>query len=71
MSDGSNWENIGFAHFQQPPCDVQSMYRLDIGSVNVGKPVRLEQAVDGQRKAVDSIAGESSRLFEQFRWDKS
>lgn len=75
MSDGSNWENIGFVHFQQPPCDVpEFMSPRHTLCINVGKPVRLEQAVDGQRKAVDSIAGDlaiyPAYLSQQFRWDK-
>jgi AraC family transcriptional regulator len=75
MSDGSNWENIGFAHFQQPPCDVpEHVSPRHTLCINVGKPVRLEQAVDGQRKAVDSIAGDlaiyPAYLSQQFRWDK-
>lgn len=42
--------------------------------INVGKPVRLEQTVDGQREAVDSIAGDlaiyPAYLTQQFRWNK-
>ena len=75
MSDGSNWENIHFVHFQQPPCLVpEHISPRHTLCINVGKPVRLEQSVDGQRKAVDSIAGDlaiyPAYLSQQFGWDK-
>lgn len=73
-SDRSNWENIHFAHFQQPPCTVpEYVSPRHTLCLNVGKPVRLEQFVDGQRKAVDSIAGDlaiyPAYSSQQFRWD--
>jgi AraC family transcriptional regulator len=75
MSDGSNWENIHFVHFQQPPCTVpEHVSPRHTLCINVGKPVRLEQSIDGQRKAVDSIAGDvaiyPAYLSQQFRWNK-
>lgn len=75
MSDGSNWENIHFVHFQQPPCTVpEHISPRHTLCINVGKPVRLEQSVDGQRKAVNSIAGDlaiyPAYLSQQFRWNK-
>jgi AraC family transcriptional regulator len=75
ISDGSNWTNIHFAHFQQPPCTVpEHVSPRHTLCLNVGKPVRLEQSIDGQRKAVDSIAGDlaiyPAYLSQQFRWDK-
>jgi AraC family transcriptional regulator len=75
MSDGSNWENIHFVHFQQPPCTVpEHISPRHTLCINVGKPVRLEQSVDGQRKAVDSIAGDlaiyPAYLSQQFGWNK-
>ncbi|MBD1842689.1 helix-turn-helix transcriptional regulator [Cyanobacteria bacterium FACHB-63] len=75
VSDGSNWTKIHFAHFQQPPCDVpEHISPRHTLCLNVGKPVRLEQAVDGQQKAVDSIAGDlaiyPAYSSQQFRWDK-
>jgi AraC family transcriptional regulator len=74
-SDGSNWKNIHFAYFRQLPCDVpehvSSRHTL---CINVGKPVRLEQTIDQQRKAVDSVPGDlaiyPAYLSQQFRWDK-
>jgi AraC family transcriptional regulator len=75
VSDSSNWENIHFAHFQQPPCTVpEHISPRHTLCINVGKPVRLEQSIDGQRKAVDSIAGDlaiyPAYLSQQFCWDK-
>jgi AraC family transcriptional regulator len=75
MSDGSNWENIHFVHFQQPPCTVpEHISPRHTLCINVGKPVRLEQSVDEQRKAVDSITGDlaiyPAYSSQQFRWDK-
>lgn len=75
VSDGSNWGNIHFAHFQQPPCEVpEHVSSRHTVCMNVGKPVRLEQVVDGQRKVVDSIPGDlaiyPADLSQQFRWDK-
>lgn len=75
VSDGSNWTNIHFAHFRQPPYNVpEHISPRHTLCINVGKPVRLEQAVDGQRKAVDSIPGDlaiyPAYLSQQFRWDK-
>lgn len=75
MSDNSNWENIHFAHFQQPPCDVpEHISPRHTLCINVGKPVRLEQSVDGQRKAIDAVSGDlaiyPAHLSQSFRWDK-
>jgi AraC family transcriptional regulator len=75
ISDGSNWTNIHFAHFQQPPCDVpEYVSPRHTLCLNVGKPVRLEQSIDGQQKAVDSIARDlaiyPAYSSQQFRWDK-
>ena len=75
VSDGSNWGNIHFVHFQQPPCTVpEHVSPRHTLCINVGKPVRLEQSVDGQRKAVNSIAGDlaiyPAYLSQQFRWNK-
>lgn len=75
VSDGSNWENIHFAHFQQPPCNVpEHISPRHTLCINVGKPVRLEQVVDGQRKAVDSISGDlaiyPAYLSQQFQWNR-
>ena len=75
VSDGSNWDNIHFAHLLQPAYDVpEHVSPRHTLCINVGKPVRLEQAVDGQRKAVDSMAGDlaiyPAYLSQQFRWDK-
>jgi AraC family transcriptional regulator len=74
-SDHSNWENIHFAHFQQPPCAVpEHISPRHTLCINVGKPLRLEQSIDGQRKAVDSIAGDlaiyPAYLSQKFCWDK-
>jgi AraC family transcriptional regulator len=74
VSDGLNWSNIHFAHFQQPPCDVpEHISPRHTLCINVGKPVRLEQTVDGQRKTVDSISGDlaiyPAYLSQQFQWD--
>ncbi|WP_051470181.1 AraC family transcriptional regulator [Fischerella sp. PCC 9605] len=42
--------------------------------MNVGKPIRLEQAVDGQHETVDSVPGDlaiyPAYASQQFRWDK-
>jgi AraC family transcriptional regulator len=75
VSDGSNWENIHFVHFQQPPCNVpEHVSPRHTLCLNVGKPVRLEQSIDGQRKVVDSIAGDlaiyPAYLTQQFCWNK-
>lgn len=75
VSDGSNWKNIGFAHFQQPPYNVpEHVSPRHTLCLNVGQPVLLEQSVDGQRKAVNSISGDlaiyPAYLSQQFRWDK-
>ncbi|MBF2050537.1 MAG: helix-turn-helix transcriptional regulator [Elainella sp. C42_A2020_010] len=74
VSDGSSWENIGFAHFQQPPCSVPEFVSpRHILCLNAGKPVRLKQVVDGERKVVDSIPGDlaiyPAALCQQFSWD--
>jgi AraC family transcriptional regulator len=74
-SDGSNWDNIHFAYFRQPPYDVpEHVSPRHTLCINVGKPVRLEQAVDGKRKAIDSISGDvaiyPAYLSQAFRWDK-
>lgn len=74
-SDGANWKNIQFAHFRQPPRDipeyVSSRHTI---CMNVGKPVRLEQAVDGQNETVYSVPGDlaiyPAHVSQQFRWDK-
>ncbi|MFQ4144272.1 AraC family transcriptional regulator [Chlorogloeopsis sp. ULAP02] len=75
VSDGSRWTNIHFAHFQQPPCNVPEHISLrHTLCMNVGKPVRLEQVVDGKLKVVDSIPGDlaiyPAHLSQQFRWNK-
>lgn len=75
VSDGSNWANIHFAHFRQPPYAVpEHVSPRHTLCINAGKPVRLQQAVDGQRKAVDSIPGDlaiyPAYLSRQFGWDK-
>lgn len=74
-SDRANWKNIQFAHFRQPPRDIPEYVspRHTI-CINVGKPVRLEQVVAGQKKAVDSVLGDlaiyPADASQQFRWDK-
>jgi AraC family transcriptional regulator len=74
-SDGANWKNIQFAHFRQPPRDIpEHVSSWHTICINVGKPVRLEQAVDGQHETVDSVSGDlaiyPAYASQQFRWDK-
>lgn len=74
-SDGSNWDNISFAHFQQPAYEVpEHVSPRHTLCLNAGKPVRLEQVVGGQRETVDSIPGDlaiyPANLSQQFRWDR-
>lgn len=74
-SDGSNWDNIHFAYFQQPACEVpEHVSPRHTLCLNAGKPVRLDQVVDGHRQAVDSIPGDlaiyPAALSQQFRWDR-
>jgi AraC family transcriptional regulator len=74
-SDGVNWKNIQFAHFRQPPCQIpQHVSPRHVICMNVGKPVRLEQAVDGQHETVNSVPGDlaiyPAYASQQFRWDK-
>jgi AraC family transcriptional regulator len=74
-SDRANWKNIQFAHFQQPARDIpEHVSPWHTICLNVGKPVRLEQAVDGQKETVDSIPGDlaiyPAYLSQQFCWDK-
>jgi AraC family transcriptional regulator len=74
-SDGSHWKNIHFAYFRQPPCHVpehvSSRHTL---CLNVGSPVRLDQTIDQQRQAVDSVLGDlaiyPAYCNRQFRWNK-
>lgn len=74
-SDRANWKNIQFAHFRQPPCEVpEHVSPRHVICMNVGKPVRLEQAVDKLDKTVYSVPGDlaiyPAYLSQQFRWDK-
>lgn len=74
-SDGANWKNIHFAHFRQPPCDVpEHVSSQHIICMNVGKPVWLEQAVDGRHETAYSLPGDlaiyPAHLSQQFHWDK-
>lgn len=74
-SNCANWENIQFAHFQQParniPEHVSPQHTI---CLNVGKPVRLEQAIDGKKETVNSVSGDlaiyPAYLRQQFSWDK-
>ena len=75
VSDGANWKNINFAQFRQPPCHVpEHTSQRHIICINVGKPVRLEQAVGGQHETVYSLPGDlaiyPAHLSQKFRWDK-
>lgn len=74
-SDRANWKTIQFAHFRQPPFDVpEHVLPQHLICMNVGKPVRLEQTVDGQHETVYSTPGDlaiyPAYLSQQFRWDK-
>lgn len=74
-SDGANWKNIQFAHFRQPPCAVpEHVSPSHVICMNAGKPVRLEQVVDGQKEAIDSVVGDlaiyPAYATQAFRWDK-
>ncbi|MCU0541427.1 MAG: AraC family transcriptional regulator [Oscillatoriaceae cyanobacterium Prado104] len=74
-SDRANWKNIYFAHFRQPPCEVpEHMPSQHMICMNVGKPVRLKQAVDGRDRTVDSVPGDlgiyPAYLSQHFCWDK-
>jgi AraC family transcriptional regulator len=74
-SDGANWKNIQFAHFRQPACKVpEHVSPRHVICMNVGKPVRLFQAVDGQQETVDSVSGDvaiyPAYASQQFRWHK-
>lgn len=74
-SDRANWKNIQFAHFRQPPRDIpEHVSPRHTICINVGKPVQLEQAVDGQNETVYSVPGDlaiyPAYASQQFRWDK-
>ncbi len=74
-SDCANWKNIQFAHFRQPPRDIpEHVSPRHTICINVGKPVQLEQAVDGQNETVYSVPGDlaiyPANASQQFRWDK-
>ncbi|WP_199197338.1 helix-turn-helix domain-containing protein [Chroococcidiopsis sp. CCALA 051] len=74
-SDGANWKNIQFAHFRQPPREIpEYVSPWHTICLNVGKPVRLEQVVDGKKKTVDSVSGDlaiyPAYLSQQFHWDR-
>lgn len=72
-SDLANWKNIHFAHFRQPPCDVPEYTPSQhIICMNAGKPVKLEQSIDGQREATYSVPGAlgiyPAYLSQKFSW---
>jgi len=74
-SEGANWQNIQFAHFRQPPCEVpEHVLPFHVICMNAGQPVRLEQTVDGQKETVDSILGDlaiyPAYATQTFRWNK-
>jgi AraC family transcriptional regulator len=74
-SDRTNWKNIQFAYFRQPPRDIpEYVSPYHTICLNVGKPVRLEQAVDEQKKIIDSVAGDlaiyPAYLSQKFCWNK-
>jgi AraC family transcriptional regulator len=74
-SDRANWKIIHFAHFRQPPCEVPehtpSQHTI---CMNAGKPVRLEQSIDGKREAIYSMSGDfgiyPAYLSQKFSWDE-
>ncbi|MBE7383397.1 MAG: helix-turn-helix transcriptional regulator [Leptolyngbya sp. SIO1E4] len=72
-SDRTGWKNICFAHFRQPPCEVPDhVSSKHVICMNVGKPVQLQQAIDGRHEAVDSVPGDlgiyPAHLSQQFSW---
>ncbi len=74
-SDRANWNNIYFAHFRQPACEVpEYVSSQHMICMNVGKPVRLKQAVDGQDKTVYSVPGDlgiyPAYLSQKFSWNE-
>lgn len=74
-SHGANWKNIQFAHFRQSPCQVpEHVLPFHVICMNAGKPVRLEQAVDGQKETVDSVLGDlaiyPAYANQAFRWNR-
>jgi AraC family transcriptional regulator len=74
-SNGSNWKNIQFAHFRQPPCEIpEHISPLHVICMNAGKPVRLEQTIDRQKETVDSVIGDlaiyPAYATQAFRWNK-
>ncbi|KAM3114129.1 helix-turn-helix transcriptional regulator [Phormidesmis sp. 146-33] len=73
-SHGANWKNIQFAHFRQLPCQVpEHVSPFHVICMNAGQPVRLEQAVDGQKETVDSVLGDlaiyPAYATQAFGWD--
>ena len=74
-SDDAKWKNINLAQWKQPPYNVpQYISMRHTVCINVGKPVRLEQKVDGRCETVYSLPGDlaiyPAYLCQQFCWDK-
>jgi AraC family transcriptional regulator len=74
-SDRANWENIYFAHLRQPPCEVsEQVPSRHVICMNVGRPVQVQQTVDGHREIVNSMPGDlgiyPAWLTQKFRWDE-
>jgi AraC family transcriptional regulator len=72
----ANWKNIQFAQFRQPPCEIpEHISPFHVICMNAGKPVRLEQTIDGRKETVDSVLGDiaiyPAYATQAFRWNKA
>ena len=73
-SDTAGWDNVQLALFDQPPhCIPEYVSPAHIVCINAGVPVTLEQTIDWQTTAGDSVAGDigiyPAQLWQTFQWE--
>ena len=72
-SDGAGWNMIQLALFEQPPHHIpEHVSPYHIVCINAGADVTLEQSIDGQACAEESVPGDigiyPAHLWQTFEW---
>ncbi|MBE9140459.1 helix-turn-helix transcriptional regulator [Nodosilinea sp. LEGE 07088] len=74
-SGAAGWDKVQLALYRQPPHYIpEHRSPHHVICVNAGKPVTLQQTVDGHSEKIDSIPGDigiyPAHLWQTFRWEQ-
>lgn len=75
-SSRAQWETVQLALFHQPPHRIpEHISPHHVICINAGKPVTLEQTIDGKTYVEDSVAGDigiyPAHLWQSFEWHQN